>query len=275
MSKIKIHKATTLTAKVGESLSNTQLMEVAPAAFAKKKGVTVLDTYQYIDTEAVLNTLLDMDYVPTSVSQQRSKYPFIDEASKHLIRFRHKKHLVATNPKVGDAVPELVFVNAHDGSSKAHFIVGMFRFICTNGLMVGHTIGTMGFRHHGMTVQQEVNGAVFTMAEETLPLVEEQMAAMRQHQLTEKEQAVFAARALALRWPNGTEAVTTEALLHSRRNDDTGNDVWHTFNRVQENLLQGGFVSATRNARVRALENVTSVVQVNRSLWDEAARLVE
>lgn len=35
--------------------------------------------------------------------------------------------------------------------------------------------------------------------------------------------------------------VTAEQLLLTRRDADKGSDLWRVFNRVQENLTQGGF----------------------------------
>ncbi|EBA7968526.1 DUF945 domain-containing protein, partial [Salmonella enterica] len=37
----------------------------------------------------------------------------------------------------GKEVPEIILLNSHDGSSSYQMVPGLFRFICTNGLVCG------------------------------------------------------------------------------------------------------------------------------------------
>jgi hypothetical protein len=46
----------------------------------------------------------------------------------------------------GKEVPEIILLNSHDGSSSYQMIPGMFRFVCTNGMICGQTFGEIGFR---------------------------------------------------------------------------------------------------------------------------------
>ena len=68
-------------------------------------------------------------------------------------------------------------------------------------------------------------------------------------------------------------------LLQPRRLDDDRPDLWSTFNRVQENLVQGGLSARTANGRrncTRAIQGIDQNVKINRALWilaDEMKRL--
>ena len=59
-------------------------------------------------------------------------------------------------------------------------------------------------------------------------------------------------------------------MLEARRGSDVRSDLWSTFNRTQENLLQGGIPgrSATgRRMRTRAVQGIDQNVKLNRALW--------
>ena len=59
-------------------------------------------------------------------------------------------------------------------------------------------------------------------------------------------------------------------LLAPRRTADAGSDLWSTFNRVQENIVQGGLTMKSTNGRrmsTRAVAGIDSSVKVNRALW--------
>jgi hypothetical protein len=84
----------------------------------------------------------------------------------------------------------------------------------------------------------------------------------------------FAAEALALRFPNDLEgAVEPSRLLVPRRPEDAGNDLWRTFNVLQENLLQGGILRRSASNRLTRTRRITAIgedVRLNSALWEMA-----
>ena len=60
-------------------------------------------------------------------------------------------------------------------------------------------------------------------------------------------------------------------LNQARRSEDTGDDLWSIFNRVQENGTHGGFRIAGPNGRlrrVRGRNNIASDLSWNQGLWN-------
>ncbi|MET3218237.1 UNVERIFIED_ORG: hypothetical protein ABIC48_006032 [Burkholderia territorii] len=76
---------------------------------------------------------------------------------------------------------------------------------------------------------------------------------MRSVTLDRDEQHVFARSALALRYdPTDAAApapVSESQLLAPRRFEDRHDDLWTVFNRVQENLTEGGLRGRSRSGR--------------------------
>ncbi len=64
--------------------------------------------------------------------------------------------------------------------------------------------------------------------------------------------------------------MTEAQILRPRRADDTSDDLWTTFNRVQESLVRGGLPgrnAAGRRSRTREVTGIDQDVRLNRSLW--------
>ena len=88
--------------------------------------------------------------------------------------------------------------------------------------------------------------------------------------MTEKVATQFATRALHFRPPRRTGVLEPAMLLQPRRDEDKVNDLWHVFNRVQENMLRGGNETTTpegRTAMTKGIGRIERDVQVNSALW--------
>jgi hypothetical protein len=49
----------------------------------------------------------------------------------------------------GDLInPEIIIKNSYDGSLQVHILAGAFRLICSNGLVIGITLGSRNYRHN-------------------------------------------------------------------------------------------------------------------------------
>ena len=101
---------------------------------------------------------------------------------------------------------------------------------------------------------------------------------MRATQLTDTQQLDFAREALALRFPDTAEPPLLPAqLLERRRMADVGDDVWRTFNAVQESVLGGGLrgrIATGRAMRTRGIRAIRESVRLNTGLWKLALRRI-
>ena len=64
-----------------------------------------------------------------------------------------------------DSIPEIVFLNSHDGTSAYQLRVGLYRVICTNGLIVSQGAFPMVRVHHRGDVVDAVISGALEMAE--------------------------------------------------------------------------------------------------------------
>jgi hypothetical protein len=247
-------------------LSNDQIRRVAPSIFADGKHESRSERYTYIPTIDVLRGLHNEGFQPFMVCQTRVRDQDKREFTKHLIRMRPASEIT------GEDVNEIILLNSHDGSSGFQLLGGVYRFICQNGMVAGHTVGEVRVPHRGNIVQNVINGAFDVL--DGFDLIREQKDGMQAVTLTRDEQHALARSALALRYdPTDTEApapITESQLLAPRRFEDRRDDLWTVFNRIQESLTKGGLHGRSRSGRVMSTRPVTGIdqnVKLNRALW--------
>lgn len=249
-------------------LTDEQIQRVAPSIFAAAAHESRSARYTYIPTIEVLKGLRNEGFLPFMVAQSRTRDDGKRDFTKHMIRLR--RHAGAA--VVGTEVPEIILVNSHDGTSGYQMIAGMFRFVCANGMVcpVG-TADEVRIRHSGDVVGRVIEGAYEVVKE--FDRVRESTDAMKSVSLTDGDQMKFARAALVAKYgenEHGAYPITETQILVPRRAADVGQDLWRTFNVVQENLIRGGLSARTTNGRrnrTRAVAGIAQNVQLNRNLW--------
>jgi len=273
MSAVKIARPRVLRSRNDRPLTLDEIRGVAPAVFSTHKALHMSENYAYVPTFQILETLLAEGFQCHEVAQsqpyKKDRAPYV----KHMLRLRYP---TGEAPAIGGLAPELVLVNAHNGTSQYYLMGGIYRFICANGMVVGDTFASMAVRHSGgdITRNRVLEGS-YEIINEQLPAVMGQVVNMQGRILTGIEREEMATRALALRYPNTIPSFAAADLLRTRRPQDEGQDLWTTFNVIQENVTQGGSHGRStmfaQRTTMRAVERVDALVGLNRKLWDVAA----
>ncbi|SUD49536.1 Domain of uncharacterised function (DUF932) [Nocardia otitidiscaviarum] len=244
-----------------------------PSIFATEPHETRSALYAYIPTVDVLNALQREGFQPFAAAQTRVRNEDRRDFTKHMLRLRHARDIATTEAN------EIILLNSHDGTSSYQMLAGMFRFVCTNGMVCGDTIEDVRIRHTGKNVIDDVVAGAYSVLE-NFELVTTERDEMKALPLSSREERAFADAARELRWNSEEKPAPVAAtqLLAARRSADNNPDLWSTFNRVQENLIKGGLDGRTRNdrkARTRPVNSVTEDVRLNRALWKLAANMRE
>ena len=246
-------------------LSDDQIRRVAPSIFAEAPHESRSQRYAYIPTATVLTELRKEGFQPFMVTQTRTRHEDRRDYTKHMIRLRHASQINAR----GEA-NEIILLNSHDGTSSYQMLAGMFRFVCSNGLVCGDTVADVRVPHKGDVAGQVIEGAYQVLHGFDRAL--ESRESMQAITLDEGEAEVFARAALSLKYddPDKPAPITESQILMPRRFDDRRPDLWMTFNRIQENLTKGGLSGRSANGRrqqTRPVQGIDSDVRLNRALW--------
>lgn len=257
-------------------LSREHLTRHVPSAYAEKAFSGTSDRYAFFPTDTVVEALRDSGWAPVIAQEQRARAEERFGFQKHLIRFHRREEL--GRAVLHDSRLELVLMNSHDGGCAFRLFAGVFRLVCSNGLVVSEaSFGAISIRHTHRTVEQVVDAS--QKIAHNSDGIGGRIDAFRQRLLSDSERTDFASRALALRYDSAAEApVRPGFLLEPRRVEDRGTSLWQTFNVVQERMMRGSrpdrlkaMQEHRRTARVRGLTGLDAQLNINRSLWELAA----
>lgn len=268
--------------KDARALSEDELRARVPAIFAEAAHDSRSDRYTYIPTINVMRGLANEGFLPVAARQSSPRDDSRHDFTKHMIRFRRPDQKYGA---VGDVLPELVLVNSHDGTSSYNLMAGLFRLACMNGLVVeAGEIASVRIGHKGDIVSKVIEGA-YTVLDESVKALEAPRQ-WSQLQLNSPERMILAEAAHTLRFADADGEITTaikpQQLLIPRRYDDQANDLWQTFNVVQENIIRGGLSAIGRDANnrprrstSRAVNGIDQDVKLNKALWALASKMAE
>lgn len=248
-------------------LSADQIARHAPSVFATQAHESRSDRYTFIPTSAVLEGMRAEGFEVFAAGQSRTRVEGKRDFTKHVLRLRHAS-FTGRNIKVGDSFPEIILTNSHDGASGYQLSSGFFRLVCSNGMVMGNTTNDVRVRHSGNVTGEVIEGA--TRVLDDLRIGMERIEEFQGIQLNRDEQNLLATTALALRYDEGTAPIVAPSLLTPRRWDDRKDDLWTTFNRIQESLLKGGVRG--RNAKgnrmtTRPVSGINEDIKLNKQLW--------
>jgi hypothetical protein len=241
-------------------------LQVAPAPSTSAR-------YAFLSTQEVITNLAREGYTPAfaQTSSPRKRDPLF---GRHMIDFRRE----GEQPVDKGCVSRLIFTNSHDGSGSAKLMAGVFRYVCSNGLVSGHSAGAASVRHLGDAAQRadELLTRVRQLAAETTKLAGT-IDRWKRVQLSSAMRRDFARMASVLRWGDAG-LYEPEELLQARRAEDDRGDLWTIFNRIQENASRGGLQGLTRSGRAatsRPLVEIERNTRFNADLWRVAEEIAE
>jgi hypothetical protein len=250
-------------------LNNDQIRAVAPSVFAERPYHSVSEKYRFIPTSAVLDRLLREGWLVTQAFENRVKLADKRGFTKHRLVLKHAD----SRPIADGSAPRIMLTNGHDRSSSYIIEAGFFRMICANGLVVSTgDFGRVSVPHVGNRdlAERVLEGTYRVVGD--MEKISAKAQSMGQIMLSQSEQLVYAEAARTVRW-DGNAPVEAEQLLLTRRGADRTDDLWTTYNRVQENIIRGGLHGVNAKGKRHTTRGVNSInedTRVNRALWQLA-----
>jgi hypothetical protein len=244
----------------------TELVNTNPIA-ATHAAPDRSSRYGFISTQEIVDALGESGYTPRQIQYGKVRKDENRGFQKHIIKFQHSD---ITNIG-GEVAPEFVLINSHDGTSSAQLSLGLRVFACLNGLVTGDIFQTLKVYHRNTSVSDFIAAA--NDLRSNVPQLVERVSLFKQKELTQAATNQYLIDALSLRYdaPNEESTLADERewntrlwyLNRARRYADGGTNLWHTFNRVQENLTKGRPGSGIRKLTAPAAD-----LKVNKQLWN-------
>ena len=265
-----------------KALSQSEIMELAPAVYTNQPHPKVSDKYSFLPTHRIVSDMEKLGWSVSQVKMAKTNNPNQKLYGKHMVQFFHPDLVINDENGKAEAYPQILVQNNHRAYGRLKIEVGVFRLVCENGLVIkeeGKDFGSYSLRHMGYSFE-ELKELVNKVVED-LPHVVNKINKFTERVMTKEEQREFAIKALQARF--GEERVVDEneisSILVSRRNQDNGDDLYRVFNRIQEGVVRGGFDIAGRTKsgrkKVRSITNIEKDIELNKKIWAIASEFVE
>lgn len=221
------------------------------------------EKYKVVPTREIASRFKELGFVVDDYMEARVRKTDRIGYQKHMVRLSNPS-LVSAH---GDIKLQLLVTNSHDGSTSFKMQLGFYRFVCSNGLIVGETFESVRLRHTGDIVE-EIDEAIERIVAQTNRL-DVLISKMKSKELSPLESARFIEEAIQIRNLKGLNE------LPILRPEDMGSDLFTLYNRVQEMLVNGGVNyrnQRDRTRRLRGVSNIAALTKINEQLFDLAAR---
>ena len=281
--------ADTMISFANNNLSTTFLTEddirkTCPFAFkTSPTNPDVSDKYVQATTIDVVHDMAKLGWYPVVAKQCKTKKNSKGIRSFHLIAFQNPDVKVLNEKNDIEAFPRIILTNSHDGFNSFKFMVGLFRLVCSNGLVIAdEEFSNMSIRHINYNFEELRKMVINSL--KNLPNQIAVLNVMRKKVLSEDEKIKFATDAIKIRKGYNIEDKveiskdTINEVLTPVRKEDNGNTLWHIYNIVQERIIKGRFSYAEKEKKLRKVRMITSIIkdlQINKELFNLANSYVK
>jgi hypothetical protein len=255
--------------QVFTELTMEQMKKDAPSIFQTKQKSNLSEHYVHIPTDRVISDMISLGWKPCQAVEVKARKKKTIGYQRHMIKF-FNPDITIEGQDGDDVFPQIVLTNSHDGLSSFKFQIGLFRLVCSNGLVVcDKSYGDFKLRHMGYTfeeLQTKISEAISEFPGLVKKINEFQQVELSDIQITE-----FAGKAALIRFGENVK-MDLDELIVPERNEDQGNNLWVVFNRIQEKLVTGGcsYIVGNKVRKARAVKNFNQDLKLNEALWELA-----
>jgi Domain of unknown function (DUF932) len=196
------------------ALSQEELRRCAPSIFATQPIDTVSDRCSFLPTSSVLKGMRENGWLPVRAEQQSVRTEARRGFQKHLIRFARAEHLGSWEKN--QVRPEVVLLNSHDKSSAYQLHCGLFRLVCSNGMVVADaTFQRISIKHSGFNPDSVIEASFEVLG--AVPDIMNKLQLFQDRILTDAERLALATGAATYRWEDLNKAPLNPAMLLNPR----------------------------------------------------------
>ena len=138
-----------------QALNDKEIKHLCPVAlkstmnFQEIQNLGLSKHYSFVPTMKVVNDLRELGYECVDATQVKARKKTTNGYQKHMLTFEHPDHKInqvkeveledgTTETQVlpAEEYPQLLLTNSHDGGNAFTLSAGIFRLVCSNGLVI-------------------------------------------------------------------------------------------------------------------------------------------
>lgn len=255
-----------------------------PYAFAEAPtNPGVSEKYTYANTETVINDMAKLGWYPVEAKQCRQKKGSSGIRSFHIVALQNDEMKLPGPDGKTESYVRIIIQNSHDGFNSFKFMCGLYRCICSNGLVLADAeFASLSIRHINYSFDELRN--VVSSIIDKVPIVISTMERMKSVVLTDEDKRNLATKVLKIRKgvkeseKFNVDEETISDILTPLRKEDESDDLWTVFNVCQEKMIKGGFSASGKNNKHRKQRTITSIkkdIDYNQKLWEYSMNFLQ
>ncbi len=255
-------------------LSASELMNY-PVLYTTVPHENASEKYSLISSIDIINELKNrFNWHVTSVQVASVRDESREDKQVHCVRLRHFDDLIAPQ----ESAVEILFFNSFDRSKAFTISVGIYRFSCSNGLVVGETFDSYKLRHIG-DLENNLEEIIQKITE-FKPKLEQKICNFSSLILSEAEMKTFAKFAVSLKFAPHLEIDSQQLLQPHRDEDRKDTSLYTVMNVIQENLTRASNITGVnketgRRFTSREITSISRDYEINVGLFDLAERIYQ
>jgi hypothetical protein len=227
------------------------------------------DRYSGIKTADIVSALEPQGWTVLSASA-RNKYKGDKDEAYHVTKLENDRYKFSSTENLN-----IVLINSNDGSSSFIIKIGIFRTVCSNGLIVGDDLIEPLYIPHKGYITKMIPDVLDIYLHKALNHIENKIDIMKNKMISYQDQLIFAEKAFLLKHEISKYYTDPNQLLKTVRDEDNGSDLWTIYNVVQEHLIHGDYEIENRESdkdprKARKITSPKSDVELNSKLFDLA-----
>ena len=234
---------------------------------ATNREHSLTDKYNLVATDNILSKLADHAWQVVSASERKVRSAQEQGKQFHVTKLEHPDYYL------GEDRIQLVVTNSHNGKNSVAFHMGLFRMVCSNGLIAGNALVPAIKVPHNQKSPERAVDLVLSYMDSKAAYVSEAVSAMKQIQLQRTAQEALAYQALLIRGfePKRINNHCIESILEPNRAGDYHDDLWTVYNTIQESVENGLFL-LDEVGQARAITSVVKKLDFNSRLFDASLK---
>ena len=230
--------------------------------------------YALISSIDVINELKKFNWLVSDVQVSSVKDETRENKQVHLVRLRHFDDFLEQK----ESAVEILFFNSFDRSKAFQISIGLYRFCCSNGLIIGDSYDSHTLRHIG-NLENNLDDIISKITE-FKPKLEQKVKLLSSLMLSNDEMQTFARLAVPLKFPEHLEVDYNQLLVPQRAEDSKDTSIYTILNVIQENLIRSNNVIGVNKETGRRFtsKEVTSLKKdydINVGLFNLAERIYQ
>jgi len=263
------------------SFYSLQMLEKKiPCLFNDKPDTTDSSQYKLIRTGDIIVKFQDYGWIPWILEDELEELKSKPLTSAHIIRLRTHDDFGTIKDSSSNLHTEIIIINSSNTKTALQIRIGLFREICSNGMVVGEDIYPVFKMKHIGAVRDDLIEYIKNLPTQ-FKSFSGMLANMENRQLSQSEIYDMGKMSLLLKYkykqlPTHQQI---EDITTAQRFEDSSSDLWHVFNRIQENVINGNYFNSYTNEdgdnkliKAKALTSNINSIDLNKQLFSLATQ---